>query len=248
MNPFRLSTAGPALLLVFSLPSFVLDLRGGGAAAAPLDLGQDLTYVRLHGRPEEIPTLKAGWGRPSLIIDLRYAAADAPQILPADLPERPASAPLFVLVGPGTPPAALTALRHCAPALITLGLTAPGLTPDIVLAVKPEDDRRAYDAFDSGTSAASLLDDTLAKPRFDEVALLRERAQGTGAAGTPAAAAAGSGGPSEQPATASEAESPAKAAHPAAPAPPPAEPKDGVWQRALQLHRTLHALGRLPPH
>ena len=71
---------------------------------------------------------------------------------------------MFVLVAPTTPADALAALRARAPALITLGLSAPGLTPDIALAVKPEDDRRAYEALDSGASIESLLSETLAKP------------------------------------------------------------------------------------
>ena len=219
------------LLLVFSLPSSILS---PAALGAPIDLGQNLTYLRLHGRPDDVPALAATWGKPALIVDLRYPAADAAQYLTADLPPRPHPAPLFVLVGPATPSNALAALRQHAPALITLGLPAPGLTPDIALAVKPEDDRRAYEALDSGVPVESLLSEKLAKQRFDEAALINERAQGPGRTGTTMADAA----------TATAKPSPTPA-HPAADA-PRTEPKDVVLQRAVQLHRTLLALGKLP--
>lgn len=206
------------LLLVLGLQFSPLGL----SAAAPLDLGQNLTYVRLHGRSDDVPALAAAWSKPALVVDLRYPTADAARCLPGDLPARPLPAPLFVLVGPATPAPALDALRQRAPALITLGLPAPGLTPDIVLAVKPEDDRRAYEALDSGASIASLIEEKHATQRFDEASLLHERAQGPGAANTAAADA------------------------PAAAAAQPAEPQDVVLQRAVQLHRTLLALGKLP--
>ncbi|HZL46655.1 MAG TPA: hypothetical protein VFC28_10545 [Opitutaceae bacterium] len=225
------SSPGLGLLLVFGLQFLVLNL----SAAAALDLGQNLTYLRLHGRPDDVPNLTAVWGKPALIIDLRYPGADAARYLPADLPPRPAPAPLFVLVGPATPLDALAALRRRAPALITLGLPAPGLAPDIALVVKPEDDRRADEALDSGVPVESLLSETVAKRRFDEAALIHERAQGPDAAGTTAVDA-----------VAAATAPPAKPDHPAAAAAPPAEPKDAILQRAVQLYRTLMTLGKLP--
>jgi hypothetical protein len=217
-------------LLLCGLPLAVSTFMAG----APVDLGDHLIYVRLHGRPDDVAALAAAWEKPALIVDLRYPAAEAAQFLPADLPSRPRSAPLFVLVGPGTPSHALTALRERAPALITLGLPAPGLAPDIGLTVKPEDDRRAYEALDSGTPVGTLLSEHLSKQRFDEAALLHERAQGPDRSGPPAA----------DPPPAAPKASPAPD-HPAADV-PPAEPKDVVLQRAVQLHRALLALGKLP--
>jgi hypothetical protein len=227
MKPFRLPSPVRGLLLVVSLQFSVFSL----AAAAPIDLGQNLTYVRLHGRPDDVPLLTAAWSKPALIVDLRYPSADAARNIPADLPARPRPAPLFVLIAPTTPADALSALRARAPALITLGLSAPGLDPDIALAVKPDDDRRAFEALDSGALLESLLSETLSKPRFDEAALLRERAGDPGAsAATAADSAAGKAAP------------PAPAATTAT----RAEPRDAVLQRAVQLHRALLALGKLP--
>jgi hypothetical protein len=230
MIPVRLLSSLTRLLLLCGLPLTVSTL----AADAPVDLGDHLIYVRLHGRPDDVAALAAAWKKPALIVDLRYPAAEAAQFLSADLPFRPRPAPLFVLVGPGTPAHALAALRERAPALITLGLPAPGLAPDIELTVKPEDDRHAYEAFDSGTPVGTLLREHLSKQRFDEAALMHERAQGPDRTGAPAA----------EPAPAAPKASPAEA-HPAADA-PPAEPKDVVLQRAVQLYRALLALGKLP--
>lgn len=221
-------------LLVFSVPFAILSL----SAAAPLDLGKNLTYLRLHGRPDDVTSLTSVWSRPALIVDLRYPAADAARYIPADLPARPGPAPLFVLISPATPSNALTALRVHAPALITLGLSAPGLTPDIAIATKPENDRHAFDALDSGTSVDSLLSDAIVKPRFDEAALLHDRAQSPGGA---TVAPAGNATTASTPTTPDH---PAATA-PAAPTTTP-EAKDAVLLRAVQLDRTLRALGKLP--
>ena len=199
-------------------------------AAGPQDLGQNLSYVRLHRLPEDAAALTAAWSAPALIVDLRYPAVDGSPAIPAGRPVRPRTAPLFVLIAPGTPVDALAALRTSAPALITLGLPAPGLTPDIALAVDPATDRRAYDALDAGTAVDALIIVKIAKQRFDEAALAREHEQGDDSteateppppvSGPPAATAA------------------------AAPTPPPPL-IDVVLQRAVQLHRALLALGKL---
>jgi hypothetical protein len=231
MIPVRFFSSLVRLLLLCGLPLTVSTFTAG----APVDLGDHLIYMRLHGRPDDVAALAAAWRKPALIVDLRYPAAGAAQFLPADIiPSRPRSAPLFVLVGPGTSAHALAALRERAPALITLGLPAPGLAPDIGLTVKPEDDRRAYEALDSGTPVGTLLSEHLTKQRFDEAALMHERAQGPDRTGAPA----------DDPAPAAPKASPAQD-HPAADA-PPAEPKDVVLQRAVQLYRALLVLGKLP--
>jgi hypothetical protein len=158
------------------------------------------------------------------------------------LPVRPNRTPLFVLVGPATPAGPLALLRARAPALITLGLAAPGLAPDIALAVKPEDDRRAFDALDAGTPVDSLINDIPAGRRFDEAALVSEKdrdsngGDDTDAPPEPSRESPPAGPP---PAAASEAQ--------AAPAAPPKQSLDFVLQRAVQLHRALLALGKLPP-
>ena len=229
MIPDRFLSSFCRLLLLFSLQSSAFSLQPS-TLGAPINLGQNLAYLRLQGRPDDATVLATAWGKPALILDLRYHAANAKQSLPSDLPSRPREAPLFVLVGPATSPQVLEALRQRAPALITLGLPVPGLTPDIDLAVKPDEDRRAYEALDSGVPIESLFSEKLSKQRFDEAALVHERAQELGDTATAPPPAA---------------KLPNAPAHPSA-ASPPTEPSDAVLQRAVQLHRTLLALGKLP--
>jgi hypothetical protein len=231
MKPSRHSPLQLALLLVFGLQFSALSLP----AAAPLDLGQKLTYVRLHRLPDDAANLAAAWSQPALVVDLRYPTGNAAHFLPPDLPARPGSAPLFALVGPATPIEALAALRDRAPALITLGPAATAPAPDLALAVTPEADRHAYDALESGAPIESLLSEKITKTRFDEAALAHER---TGEAAKDEGPAASSAAPTDPP--------PSGVTPPTTPATIPAEPKDVVLQRAVQLHRALLALGKLP--
>ena len=221
---------------------FLLALTCGcgcpaAALAAPLDLGEGLSYVRLHRLPDDLALLAAAWPAPALIVDLRYPTGEGASALPAELPARPRAAPLFVLVGPVTPAGLLTALRERAPGLITLGPAAPECAPDIALAVKAEADRRAYDAFDAGASIESLTSEKDTKPRFDEAVLAREHGNGA-ADDSRDDTDSGDGNDSGPPAAAPAAPASAATALPL---------KDAVLERAVQLHRTLRALGLLPP-
>jgi hypothetical protein len=223
------------LLLVFGLQFSVLNLPATTPAAAALALGRNLTYLRLHHLPEDGAALKDVWSAPALVVDLRYPTGEAAHALPPGLPERPGAAPLFVLVGPGTPVELLAALRERASGLITLGLPAPSLAPDIALAVTPENDRRAYDALDTGASADALINVKITKERFDEAALTREHDHGSEEAVGPAEAPPPPPGPPAAPAAGAAPSKPLE--------PPPLI--DGVLQRAVQLHRALLALGKL---
>jgi hypothetical protein len=219
-------------------------LSRASCVAAPtgaVDLGQNLTYLRIRRLPDDLPALKTAWSKAALILDLRRTLGDGGKDLADVLPTRPAPAPLFVLVGPDTPADVFAALRTRAPALITLGLPAPGLKPDIAPAVKPEDDRRAYDALDAGTSIESLINEKPLGKRFDEAALVHERARDAIDAD---AARADVNGPPDR--GAQVAAPVGDAGVHAAPAAQQAEPKDIVLQRAVQLHRAFLALGKLP--
>ena len=234
-------------LLIFGLRFSLLNLPAATPpaatpAVAPQDLGRGLTYVRLHRLPNDFAFLSAAWSAPALIVDLRHVAGDPAQAIPADLPLRPRAAPLVALIGPDTASVLLALIREHASALITIGPAAPGLAPDIVLPVSPEADRRAYDALDAGASVESLISEKIAKPRFDEAVLAHERTADTAAeeGARPAVA-----GPSVAPPAASP--TPATSAVPPAAGAPEATPKDAVLQRAVQLHRALLALGKLPP-
>lgn len=212
------------------------------APAAPLDLGRNLTYVRMHRLPDDAAILAVAWNAPALIVDLRHPAGDPAHALPADLPSRPRTAPLFVLAGPDTPLDLLATLRDRAPALITVGLAGPGLTPDIALPVNPEADRRAYDALDAGASVDSLISENIAKHRFDEAALARDHNNGAAEGGGP-----GSDGEGQKANRPAAAPPPATSEVRPAPAAPEVQLKDAVLQRAVQLHRALLAFGKLPP-
>ena len=89
------------------------------------DLGQGLSYLRIHSVADSEGALrKTVPGAGALVLDLRYATAndESATALKAALANRPANAPLFVLVSPATP-AALGPVITSFPAL-TLG--APG--------------------------------------------------------------------------------------------------------------------------
>jgi hypothetical protein len=210
-------------------------------SAPPLDLGHGLTYVRLQDLPDDFARLSAVWSSPALIIDLRYPTEEGTRVMGIGLPARPRTTPLFVLVGPATTAVELAVLREFAPALITIGLAAPGLTPDIALPLSPEADRRAYDALATGASAESLISENTTKHRFDEAALARDRDNGAAENEEPGPAGA------DQSTTLPAAGTPPAPAgvHPTTAA--PEKPlKDLVLQRAVQLHRALLALGKLP--
>ncbi len=200
------------------------------------DLGEGLAYVRLRRLPEDAGALTAAWTAPALIVDLRYTSGG--DSLPTDLPARPRTAPLFILVSPATPRAVLAALDRADPARLTLGISGAEPTPDIALEVTAETDRRAYDARDTGTPLDALISVKETKQRFDEATLNREREKNHGTSAEPAAPPDAAPVPNA---------TPAEAQPPAAKPPEPPEPlMDRVLLRAVQLHRGLRALHRIP--
>lgn len=236
--------------IVRLLPAFLILLAGSlapcpsclAAPVASVDLGQNLTYVRVHRLPDDDALVATAWKAAALIIDLRHVSGDPVASFSADLAARPALNPLFVLTGPETPSGLIATFRRRAPALITIGLSGPGNAPGLAIAVSPEIDRQAYDAVEAGKSVESLISEQVAKPRFDEAALARDHTS----------AVAGDDGDQsrtdEPKAVPPPDHSPAPAAG-ATPSPAATEvpPKDAVLQRAVQLHRALLALGKLPP-
>jgi len=231
-----------ALLVSLLVPGIALSVTTLPAAETPAavqDLGDGLSYLRLRQLPDDAAALTAAWTAPALVVDLRYTGGT--DALAAELPPRAPAAPLFVLVGPGTPRAVLATLRHAAPGLITLGLAAPDLQPDLALDCTPAADRRAYDALDSGTPVDALISVKETKQRFDEAALNREHEKHLDGTAAPAA---------DQPAEpAAPGAVPAgdTAAAAAKPPAPPEPPVDEALQRAVQLHRALAVLKKLPP-
>ena len=212
------------------LPTFLALAFLGAAVAAPAallqrDLGQGLTYFRVHHLPEDLPAASNAPGKPC-VLDLRYVPGDAAgsarlvRWLKARATPR---TPVFLLANQDTG-AALLAPFSSADAiagLVIIGAGAPGFAPDIALPITPPEDRRAYDALERGITVAALLNDAPDKVRNDEARLAKEHLQ--------------DGELSDLPADADTAA--------AAKTPPPLI--DAVLQRAIQLHRSLLAMRRL---
>ena len=204
---------------------FTLVLAAAGSADV-VDLGEGLGYLRVHslaGQESEWQAAVTGPG--ALVLDLRYATADAAAVeaLRTAFAAHPAGTPLFVLVSPDTP-AALAAIVGTQPAnVVTLGIPGSHPDPRVTPRFDAMRDRRAYDAAEAGTPLATLLSGKIEKERFDEATLVHEFKNGN---------------PDAQPK-----QTPDPAAAPATPAKP--EPVvDRVLQRAVHLHRALLALRR----
>lgn len=209
--------------------AFVLFAAAGlRAAPAPLDLGQGLAYLRLKSLPADLSALPASLAQPALVLDLRFATAEAADAaaLRNELAARAdPRAPVFILFNAETSPALRQALAASAPlpGVVTLGPAEDGSAPDLALPVSPADDRRAYDALDHGTPVTALITEKIAKPRFDEAVLDEEHAKGLAPDFPP----------------------PPDPTAKKTPEPPPPL-IDAVLQRAVQLHRALLALGKIP--
>lgn len=189
-----------------------LLLLSPALAAQVYDLGEGLTYVRAKQmEPDLIPSTND-----TIALDLRQTAAVTPEeasqlraFITAPGPVR------FVLVAAGTPAALSELLESRAPSVLTVGPVGMNPSPDIDVGVSAEEDRRAYVALEEGTPVDTLVRPNVPKPRRDEAALVRNRANG---GVEPLEEPAGERAPSLV---------------------------DAVLQRTLQLHRGLKALGRL---
>jgi hypothetical protein len=214
---------------LFPALAFVLAARAT-FAAAPSDLGQGLLYCRVHALPADLPA--ANTGKSALVLDLRYALADdtGATAFSAWLGFRTAAHPVFILVNAGTGPALLHTLaaRPFPSGVVALGPPLPAFTPDVPLKILPNTERRAYDAFDHGTAIESLIVEKIDKPRYDEASMVKDHASD-----------------SAQPASDDEDAAAKPDSAKAKPAPPP-QLIDLALQRAVQLHRALLALHKIP--
>lgn len=199
--------------------------------AAPVDLGQGLLYRRVHALPADLPTSDAE-KKSSIVLDLRYLATDdaGSTALAAWLGFRTAAQPVFILVNADTDAALIHALAaHPAlPGVVILGPALPSFTPDVTLKISPDLERRAYGAVEHGSTVESLIIEKADKPRYDEAELVKEHVSDSAPP------------PAENNSSDDPAEAPAKK-----PAPPPPL-IDLALQRALQLHRALLALRKIP--
>jgi hypothetical protein len=201
------------------------------AAAAPSDLGQGLFYCRVHSLPADLPS--ATTAKSALVLDLRYTMADdtGATAFSAWLGFRTAIVPVFVLVNADTGPALLHALaeRPAPSGVVALGPPLPAFTPDVPLEISPDTERRAYDAFDHGTAIESLIVEKIDKPRYDEASMVKEHVSD-----------------SEQPAPDDDDDAAAKPDSAKDKPVPPPQLIDLALQRAVQLHRALLALHKIP--
>ncbi|MEY2879609.1 MAG: hypothetical protein RLZZ15_1989 [Verrucomicrobiota bacterium] len=202
------------------------------ATAAPLtrDLGQGLTFHRVHRLPADLPAARAGRPQPC-VLDLRYvtASAEAALALGAWLEfHATARVPVFLLANSATSPALLAgSAGPLAPSgIVIIGPAGAGFQPALAVAIAPDVERRAYDALGDGAAIETLLVERPEKTRTDEASLVAERRA------PPAPSDFGSDAPAPTP--------PATAR----PAPPLI---DVALQRAVHLHRALVALKRIQP-
>lgn len=189
------------------------------AATVQQDLGQGLLYFRVGTAPADLP---ADSGKQPCVLDLRYARADAnaPQLLAAWLRVHAQSEhPVFVLANNSTAPALLQVLadNRKVPGLLTIGIAAPGFSPDFPVSQSPAEEQLAFDDFAKGMSVTELTTDNPQKQRNDEASLSRDTQADTGETDTTTKA------------------DPEKRT----------QRIDAALQRAIQLHRGLKALKRI---
>jgi hypothetical protein len=201
-----------------------------GASTGPVDLGEGLTYLRISSLSESAPaqpSITPPGG--ALVLDLRYCSSKSADNAWSAVLARPAgSGPIFVLVSPSTPAEVAATLGNTPAAILTLGAPGTSPPPRVIVHTDAATDRRAYDAFASGTSLESLISGKIEKQRFDEATLVHEFKNGNATPEPP---------PTPDPTA-------PKPAAPGGTAPPPARLTDRVLQRAVHLHRAWLALRR----
>ncbi len=207
-------------LLLFALAAGAVPALPG--ATLVRDLGQGLTYYRVHEIPQDQPSPGPAMRPGACVLDLRYAKADemgASVLKDWVMLNVSPRTPFFILENAQTDPALLAVLPAKGPAgLVVLAPVSARIAPAIAVQVNPEDDRRAYDALEKGADVQSLLSDFPDKPRIDEAYLEKEHIADSDAPDIP----------SDKPL-------------------PPRPLVDAMLQRAVQLHRGLLALKKLQP-
>ena len=246
-----LGVGGSYLVLLLVLSILAIPAR----ATELTDLGEGLSYLRVHALDDSAKGLTAAiHERNFLIVDVRHATGTAASadVLRTALNARELKTPVFILVGPATPIALAESLMAIANKCLTIGVKDSIPTPQVIIDQPAATDRLAYEAVDSGQLLASLISGKISKDRFDEVALMKEFANGNINAAPPPPP-----NPTAKPASTDKAQATEKSSEPpvASKAEQPAvshveplvvskvEPlTDRVLQRAIHLHRALLAL------
>ena len=195
------------------------------------DLGNDLQYFRAQVLPADLPTTEV---KPTpLILDLRYTLAEteAATLLDRWLAARATEkTPVFLLLNSETAPALrelLIGRDTRRPHVISIGrITVGNEKPDISIPTTPEEERRAYEAFERAPSVQSLLVENADKPRVDEASIMKARTEAE---------------EEELDVNPLDRITPTDTKPPATPPPP----IDRALQRAVHLHQALRALKRL---
>jgi hypothetical protein len=222
------------LLLFVLLPALLAGAPALPAApSAAQVIEHNLTYVRVHALPDDLPPPPSGPATGTLVLDLRFVPAnpEAATAFAAWLKSRARpQAPVIVLINAGTAPGLLVPLTApgVPPGVVSVGPEINDAVPDVGFTLDAPADRAAYDAFEHGTPVAQLIAPKIDKVRHDEAAMAKERATGTAAD------------------TADDLPPPADAKPGPATAPAiPVAPVDRVLQRAVQLHHALLALKKI---
>jgi hypothetical protein len=207
------------LRVLLSALALAALVPGAAAAALVRDLGQGLTYYRIHVIPQDQPAPTAG--RPgACVLDLRFAKSDelgASALKSWVVFNVSAHSPIFVLENAETDPALLAVFPARGPVgLVVLAPVSARIAPHVAVPVSPEDDRKAYDALEKGADINLLLSDYPDKPRIDEAYLEKEHIADSDAPEIP----------TDKPL-------------------PPRPLVDAMLQRAVQLHRGLLALKKI---
>ena len=220
LSPFQRGTWGAVILALAPC------LAHGDAIERPI--ADNIRFLRSHVLPADLPgsDIKTG----PIVLDLRYtlAEAEAAVALDAWLKFRATPrTPVVILINPDTAPALRELFqptkKHAH--VITMGRAAAEMNPDISIQISAEDERRAYDALENGSTIAALTVENADKPRVDEASIMRSRSENGGVL-----------------ADASALDDLAPGEKKAAPAPP--LPIDHVLQRAIHLQHALQALKR----
>lgn len=227
---------------LFALRLTLLATLSGAVLSAAFtrhNLELDLAYARSTDITADLDAIAHSLSKhPAIVLDLRQdgatekSAADLARLL-----TRPPATPRFVriiLLSKDSSRALMKELTTDIPGVVTLAAQSELFTPDIKVAVTPEEDRLAYEALSHGVALSKLLSgSTPQKIRYDEASLVRDHTN-NGA---------------RMPLTEESEDEPASdapTATPPADAPKPApQPVDRVLLRAVQLHRTLLALKKL---
>ncbi len=238
------------LILILALCSQLSALSYSCRATELTDLGEGLAYLRVHAFDGSAKALTSALReRDALVLDLRHIAitAESAALLQAALAGRKTPAlPLFVLVGPATPPDFVTLLTTPSNKCLTLGVKESVPLPRVIIDQPAATDQLAYEAFESGQPLASLISGKINKERFDEAALMKEFNSGNINASSPTPPdptiqSSALGRPPAKPTAKPETTPVAKL--PELPAANKAEPLiDRVLQRAIHLHRAMGAI------